>query len=308
MCSKTSYVFLVLFFLLSTSVFSETYTFGAGSKSGTYYPLGMVLSKVWIDNIDHFDMRVEETAASVENTIKVSNDTYLAGIAMSNVVEQAHQGVTPFPKKMDVSVLFALYPNVVQFIVPAFSSIMSIQDLKGKRVSLGEPGSGTRVSAIDILNAVGINENDVIATSLSFSETAEAITSGQIDAGVIVGNVGVKAIKDLAYNHHIRILSFTQDELTKVSDDNACYQPIKIPANSYKNVPAFIVPAVWNILIVNKALDTELAYKMTKVAFENLIQVNQVIRLSKFTTVENINKLHGIELHPGSLQYLKEHQ
>lgn len=292
--------------LFSFNAMAENYTIGTGSQSGTYYPLGGILAKIWSENIEDFDMRAEVTAASVENTIKVSSNKQLAGIAMGNVVLQAHEGIKPFPRKMDVSVLFALYPNVVQFIVPADSDIKSIKDLKGKRISLGAPGSGTRVSATNILASLGITDKDIDAQSLNYTATTNAISAGQIDAGVIVGSVGVGAITELAFTHKIRILSFTADELKKVSEDNTSYQSIEVPAESYKNVSAFNAPAVWNILIVNKNMDTDLAYQMTKVAFENMSKINQVISVTKFTTLENMNKLNGIDLHPGSLKYLKE--
>jgi TRAP transporter TAXI family solute receptor len=292
--------------LFSFNAVAENYTIGTGSQSGTYYPLGGTLAKIWSENIDDFDMRAEVTAASVENTIKVSANKQLAGLAMGNVVLQGYQGVDPFPRKMDVSVLFALYPNVVQFIVPADSDIESIQDLKGKRISLGAPGSGTRVSSTNILAALGINESDIDAQSLNFSATTSAIAAGQIDAGVLVANIGVGAITELAFTHNIRILSFTAEELKTISDSNPSYQPFNAPVDSYDKVNAFNAPAVWNVLVVNKDLDTDLAYKMTKIAFENMKEINQVISVTKFTTLENMDRLKGIELHPGSLKYLNE--
>ncbi|PKH02717.1 TRAP transporter substrate-binding protein [Psychromonas sp. MB-3u-54] len=292
--------------LFSFNAVAENYTIGTGSQSGTYYPLGGMLAKIWSENIDDFDMRAEVTAASVENTIKVSANKQLAGIAMGNVVLQGYQGVAPFPRKMDVSVLFALYPNVVQFIVPADSDIKSIQDLKGKRISLGAPGSGTRVSSTNILAALGINESDIDAQSLNYTATTNAIKAGQIDAGVIVGSIGVGAITELAFTHNIRILSFTAEELETVSTSNPSYQAIKVPVNSYDKVNAFVAPAVWNVLVVNKNIDTELAYKMTKIAFEHMKEINQVISVTKFTTIENMNRLKGVELHSGALKYLKE--
>ena len=292
--------------LFSFNVLAENYTIGTGSQSGTYYPLGGILAKIWSENIDDFDMRAEVTAASVENAIKVAAKKQLAGIAMGNVVLQASEGVKPFPRKMDVAPLFALYPNVVQFIVPADSDIKSIKDLKGKKVSLGAPGSGTRVSSTNILAALGINDSDIEAQSLNYTATTNAIAAGQIDAGAIVGSVGVGAITELAFTNKIRILSFTAEELKAVSENNASYQSIDVPAESYKGVAAFSAPAVWNILVVNKNMDTDLAYQMTKVAFEHMDEINQVISVTKFTTIENMNKLEGVDLHPGSMKFFKE--
>lgn len=291
----------------SLPVLAQNYTIGTGSQSGTYYPLGGILAKVWSENIDNFDMRAEVTAASVENVIKVSSEQQLAGIAMGNVVLQAADGEKPFPRQMDISVLFALYPNVVQFMVPADSDITSVSQLKGKKVSLGAPGSGTRVSSVNILNTLGITESDIKAQSLNYTATTNALANGQIDAGAIVGSLGVGAITELALTRNIRILSFTEDEMAKIIEANPSYQALDVPAESYKNVPAFTAPAVWNVLVVNKNLSKDMAYQMTKVAFENMDKIRQSIGVTKFTTVENMNKLSGIALHPGAQQYFDEH-
>lgn len=285
---------------------AENYTIGTGSQSGTYYPLGGILAKVWSDNIDDFNMRAEVTAASVENVIKVSSNKQLAGIAMGNVVLQAYEGTKPFPRKMDVSVLFALYPNVVQFLVPADSDITSIEQLKGKRVSLGAPGSGTRVSAINILKTLGIDESDVNGQALNYTATTNALANGQIDAGVIVGSLGVGAITELALTRNIRVLSFTDAELAKIVETNPSYQSLDVPADTYKNVPEFKAPAVWNVLVANNKMDEELAYEMTKAAFDNIEKIRQVIGVTKFTTIENMGQLKGIPLHPGAQKYLNE--
>ncbi|MGF1733920.1 TAXI family TRAP transporter solute-binding subunit [Photobacterium satsumensis] len=291
---------------VSLPVAAANYTIGTGSQSGTYYPLGGLLAKVWSENIDGFNMRAEVTAASVENVIKVSTQQQLAGIAMGNVVQQAYQGTEPFPRKMDVSVLFALYPNVVQFMVPANSDIKSVADLRGKRVALGAPGSGTRVSALNILKTLGIEEGDVRGQALNYTATTEALANGQIDAGVIVGSLGVGAITELALTRDIRILSFSDEEIAKINQDNASYSGLDVDADSYRNVPAFQAPAVWNVLVVKGDLDKDLAYEMTKVAFDNIDQIRQSIGVTKFTTVENMNKLAGIPLHPGSQQFMDE--
>ncbi len=291
---------------VSLPAMAENYTIGTGSQSGTYYPLGGILAKIWSENLPDFNMRAEVTAASVENTIKVSTNKQLAGIAQGNVVLQASNGTKPFPAKMDVSVLFSLYPNVVQFIVPAKSDIKSIADLKGKRISLGAPGSGTRVSSVNILNTLGITEDDIKAQSLNYTATTSALANNQIDAGVIVGSLGVGAITELALTRDIRILSFSDEELAKIAQDYPSYIEIDVPADSYNKVPAFKAPAVWNVLVVNKNMSEDMAYNMTKVAFENMDKIRQVISVTKFTTIENMTKLQGISLHPGAEKYRKE--
>ncbi|OEF27802.1 TAXI family TRAP transporter solute-binding subunit [Vibrio rumoiensis] len=297
---------IALSLAVSLPVVAASYTIGTGSQSGTYYPLGGILAKIWSENIDDFDMRAEVTAASVENTIKVATNKQLVGIAQGNVVLQANEGTKPFPRKMDVAVLFALYPNAVQFMVPADSDIHSISDLKGKRISVGAPGSGTRVSSMNILNTLGVSESDIKPQSLNYTATTNALANGQIDAGVIVGSLGVGAITELALTRKIRILSFSADEMAKVMQANPSYQALEAPAETYKNVPTFTTPAVWNVLVVNKNMSEDMAYEMTKVAFDNMAKIRQVVGVTKYTTLENMNKLSGMALHPGSQKYLDE--
>ncbi|MDN3615971.1 TAXI family TRAP transporter solute-binding subunit [Vibrio gallaecicus] len=291
---------------VSFSAFADNFTIGTGSQSGTYYPLGGTLAKIWGETIPDFNMRAEVTAGSVENSIKVATNKQLAGIAMGSVVQKAHDGKKPFPMKMDVAVVSALYPNVVHFMVPAASDIKSISDLKGKKVSLGAPGSGTRTSAIGILGALGMSEDDLKAQSLNYTATTSALANGQIDAGVIVGSLGVGAVTELTLTRDIRVLSFSADELAKISEAMPSFQALEVPANSYNNVPAFNTPAVWNVLVVNKNADTELVYNMTKSMFENIDQVRQSIKVTSYTTVDNMQMLGGVPLHAGAQKYLDE--
>jgi TRAP transporter TAXI family solute receptor len=305
---KKALIVLSLGLTLPATAMAENYTIGTGSQSGTYYPFGGTLAKIWSENIPDFNMRAEVTAASVENIIKVSTDKQLVGIAMGNVVQKANKGEKPFPRQMPANVLFALYPNVVQFIVPADSDIQSVSQLKGKKVSLGAPGSGTRVSAQTILNALNIAEDDITAQSLNYTATTSAIANGQIDAGVIVGSLGVGAITELALTRNIRILSFSDEEFAQIAASTPAYQKLEAPAESYKNVPAFNAPAVWNVLVANQNMSDEMAYNLTKIAFDNIDKVRQAVGVARFTTVENMDKLAGVPLHPGAQKYFDEHK
>ncbi|MCL1124336.1 TAXI family TRAP transporter solute-binding subunit [Shewanella surugensis] len=308
MIALSKHIAFALLLALSIPATAETYTIGTGNQSGTYYPLGGMLAKLWSENIPDFDMRAEVTSASVENIVKVASGRELAGISMGNVMEQAIEGTKPFPRKMDVAVLFALYPNLVQFIVPANSDINSIEDLKGKRVSLGAPGSGTRISAINILSILGIDKNDMDSQALNYSATTRALANGQIDAGVIVGSLGVGAITELSLTRNVRILSFSAAELAKISTANPAYYTYSAPAGIYNDVGAFMVPAVWNVLLVNKNLDNKLAYEMTKVTFEHIDELRKAISVTQSTTVDNMDELAGVSLHPGAQKYFDEHK
>ena len=287
---------------------AANYTIGTGSQSGTYYPLGGMLAQTWSQNIDDFNMRAEVTAASVENIIKVASGQQLVGMAMGDSVLAAVKGEAPFKQPMDISVLFALYPNVVQFVVPADSDIHSVSDFKGKKVSLGAPGSGTRVGATSILKTLGINEGDFKAQSLNFTATTEALANGQIDAGAIIGSAGIGAVTELALTRDIRILSFSEDELSKINAALPAYSGMEIPADTYNKVPAFTAPIVWNVLVVKKDLDPALASQMLETAFDDMGKIQKVISDAKNTTVENMDRLQGVPLHESAQAYLNKNK
>ena len=291
--------------LLSVSVSANNYSVGTGGQSGIYYPFGGALAKVWSDNIEGINVKAEVTSASVENTIKVVRGDMIAGLAMGNVVLDAYKGEGRFPEKMPVNVLFALYPNLVHALTTAKTDIQSLSDLKGKRVSLGAPGSGTAVTSAALLESLGVEVN---AVYLNFSETTNALANGQIDAGFIVGGQGVGAVTQLALTHDIRILDVSEQEQATFKSKYPAYSSYSIPEGVYNKVDAVNTLSVWNVLVVKADLPEDMAYELTRTAFENIDQVRKVVKAADVTTLANAGSLNGVPLHPGALKYLKTAQ
>lgn len=291
--------------LLSVSVSASNYSIGTGGQSGIYYPFGGALAKVWSDNIDGMNIKAEVTAASVENTIKVVRGDMLAGLAMGNVVLDAYKGEGKFPAKMPVNVLFALYPNLVHAVTLDNGRIQSLSDLKGKRISLGAPGSGTAVTAAALLESLGLNvEKDIRAVYLNFSETTNALANGQIDAGFIVGGQGVGAVTQLALTHNIRILNISEQEQTAFRKQYPAYSSYTIPEGIYNKVDSVNTLSVWNVIVVQADMPEDVAYELTRTAFENINQIRRVVKAANATTLANADSLNGVPLHPGALKYL----
>ncbi|MGI9273909.1 MAG: TAXI family TRAP transporter solute-binding subunit [Endozoicomonas sp.] len=297
----------VLFALtLPALSFASNYSIGTGGQSGLYYPLGGALAKIWSDQINDINVKAEVTAASVENTIKVVRGDMLAGIAMGNVVMDAHKGEGKFPAKMPVNVLFALYPNLVHALTMENSSIKSLSDLKGKRVSLGAPGSGTAVTSAALLESLGIDpKKDIRAVYLNYSETTNALANGQIDAGFIVGGQGVGAVTQVALTHKIRILPVSSKERATFIAKYPAYSSYSLPENVYNNVGQVDTLSIWNVLVVRADMSEDMAYELTRSAYENIEEVRKVVRVAEATTPENAGRLSGVPLHPGAEKYLK---
>ncbi|WP_367869542.1 TAXI family TRAP transporter solute-binding subunit [Vibrio sp. B1Z05] len=296
---------LVMACLLSLSVNAANYSIGTGGQSGIYYPFGGALAKVWSENVPEVNAKAEVTAASVENTIKVVRGDMIAGIAMGNVVLDAYNGQGKFPAKMPVNTLFALYPNLVHTLTLEKSGINSLADLKGKRISLGAPGSGTAVTSAALLESIGIDvKKDIKAVYLNYSETTNALANGQIDAGFIVGGQGVGAVTQVALTHKIKILSISADESKAFIEANPAYSAYSIPADVYNNVGEVSTLSVWNVLVVNANMSDDMAYNLTKSAYEHIGDIRKVVKMAEMTTPENAARLQGVPLHPGAKKYL----
>lgn len=296
---------LVLACLLPLTVNAANYSIGTGGQSGIYYPFGGALAKVWSEHVPNVNAKAEVTAASVENTIKVVRGDMIAGIAMGNVVLDAYNGKGKFPKKMPVNTLFALYPNLVHTLTLEKSGINSLMDLKGKRISLGAPGSGTAVTSAALLESLGFDvKKDITAVYLNYSETTNALANGQIDAGFIVGGQGVGAVTQIALTHKIKVLSISDKESKAFVTANPAYSSYDIPANVYSNVGQVSTLSVWNVLVVNAKMDVDMAYNLTKAAYENMGEIRKVVKMAEMTTPENATRLQGVPLHPGAKKYL----
>lgn len=296
---------LALLFILPSAVNAENYSIGTGGQSGIYYPFGGALAKVWSEHVPDVNAKAEVTAASVENTIKVVRGDMIAGIAMGNVVLDAYNGEGKFPKKMPVNTLFALYPNLVHTLTLEKSGITSLSQLKGKRVSLGAPASGTAVTSAALLESLGIDvKKDIDAVYLNYSETTNALANGQIDAGFIVGGQGVGAVTQIALTHKIKVLSITPEESAMFMKKYPAYSTYDMPAGVYNNVGEVSTLSVWNVLVVNAKMSDDMAYNLTKAAYENIGDVRKVVKMAEMTTPENADRLQGVPLHPGAQKYL----
>lgn len=296
---------LALLLVLPSAVNAENYSIGTGGQSGIYYPFGGALAKVWSEHVPDVNAKAEVTAASVENTIKVVRGDMIAGIAMGNVVLDAYNGEGKFPAKMPVKTLFALYPNLVHTLTLEKSGITSLAQLKGKRVSLGAPASGTAVTSTALLESLGIDvKKDIDAVYLNYSETTNALANGQIDAGFIVGGQGVGAVTQIALTHKIKVLSITPEESAVFMKEYPAYSAYDIPADVYNNVGAVSTLSVWNVLVVNAKMSDDMAFNLTKAAFENISDVRKVVKMAEMTTPENADRLQGVPLHAGAQKYL----
>ncbi len=287
----------------------EQLSIATGGTGGVYYPMGGGLAEIINNHVEGYSATAEVTGASVENMgLIATGDTDFA-IALADTVYQAYTGTGKFEgQQIDATRgVASLYANMIQIVVPADSPIQSLADLKGKRVSVGAPGSGTEVNAETLLKANGISFDDFDAQRLNFNETADAIANGDIDAGFWSVGAPTSSILNLATTKDVRILPLTAAELANGRQADATFADISLKAGTYNGqadaVPTLGVP---NVLVVSADTPDDLVYAVTKAMFENIAELQAVHPAANETTVEFTMSATPVPLHPGAIRYYEE--
>ncbi|WP_150912136.1 TAXI family TRAP transporter solute-binding subunit [Marinobacter halotolerans] len=279
-----------------------------GGTGGTYYPLGGGLAELISSEIEGYKAVAEVTGASVENMGLIHRQDSDLAIALADTVHQAYHGGERFNgNKLDVLALASLYPNAVQIVTLADSGVTSLADLKGKRVSVGAPGSGTEVNAKALLESNGMSFEDFDVRSLNFNESADALRDGDIDAGFWSVGPPTSSIVSLANTRDIALVSLSKQEVANAREAVPVFAPYTLRAGIYEGLEAPTSSiGIPNVLTVNSAMSEDLAYKITKLLFEKVEALRAIHPAANDTTVEFSLESTPIPLHPGAVRYYEE--
>jgi TRAP transporter TAXI family solute receptor len=204
--------------------------------------------------------------------------------------------------------LAQLYTNYTQVVAPAGSGINSIEDLRGRSVSVGSPGSGTEIIALRVLEAAGIDpDSDIDRQQLGVDESVDAVRDGAIDAFFWSGGLPTGAVTDLATTNQIVLLP-TVDYLDALrSQYGEVYEETVIPAGTYEGVDEdAAVIGVPNYLVVNESMDEELAYQITRLLFDQQDALAEAHPEARNLDRDTALQVPPLELHPGAERYYSE--
>jgi len=279
-----------------------------GGTSGVYYPLGVALSKIYSENMKGTKVQVQSTKASVENLNLLQQGRGELAFALGDSVKLAWEGDAEagFKKKLDkLRGIAAIYPNYIQIVASKDSGIKTLADLKGKRVSVGAPKSGTELNARKIFAAAGISYKDFAKTEyLPFGESVEVIQNRQLDATLQSAGLGVASIKDLSTSVAITVVAVPAEVTAKLG---APYIAATIPAGTYDGQDVDVpTVAVVNFLVTRKGVSDETAYEMTKLLFDNLGTLEASHKAAAQIKLANAIKGMPLPLHPGAEKFYKE--
>jgi uncharacterized protein len=280
-----------------------------GGQSGVYYPLGVALGQIYGKAMPDAKTSVQATKASVENLNLLQAGRGELAFTLGDSLSDAWKGdedagfKTPLNKLRTVA---GIYSNYIQIVASADSGIKTLADLKGKRISVGAPRSGTELNARAILKAAGLTYKDFAKVEyLPFGESVELIKNRQLDVTLQSAGLGVASIRDLATTMKITVVSIPADVVAKIGDP--AYQPATIPANTYTGQEAAVPSvAIKNFLVTHEAMPADLVYAMTKAVFTNLDQLSAAHSAAKAINPAEAVKSPPVPLHPGAERYFRE--
>lgn len=280
-----------------------------GGTSGVYYPLGVALSQIYGKAIPGSKTAVQATKASAENLNLLQTGRGEVGISLGDAVSDAWNGneeagfKTPLKKLRTIA---ALWPNYIHFVATADSGIKSLADIKGKRISVGAPKSGTELNVRAILKAANISHKDFAKVEyLSYAESVELMKNKQLDVTLLSSGLGVAALRDLAVSQKVVFLTIPEDIVAKINDP--AFVVGVIPAKTYEGQDKDVTTiSVQNYLITHEGVSTDTVYAMTKSMFENLDQMAAAHSAGKSIKKENGPKNPPTPLHPGAEKYYRE--
>ena len=282
-----------------------------GGTGGVYYPLGGGLANLLTRAIPGVDATAEVTSASVDNIKLVGAGKADLAFTLGDTAADGINGVGKFREKVPIRALAVVYANKSQWVSVEGTGITRIQDLKGRRIATGAPGSGTEIIAMRILEAYGLNpDKDVTREKLSVSESVNAIKDRKIDAFFWSGGVPTAAVTDLAATPGIKIkLLDHADAIPRlVQKWGPLYARGTIAAKSYPGQDADCQEAdVWNLLVVSDKMDEQLAYQITRAIFENKAELAGVHAEAKNLALESQYAVASpVPFHPGAVRYFAE--
>ena len=279
-----------------------------GGTGGVYYPYGGAMGTLLSDKLG-VTATAQETNASVDNVLLVQDGGADIAFALGDTVADAVAGKAQFEgRQVTLCTLGKLYNNFTQTVTTNGTGIRSIADLRGKRVSVGSPGSGTEVIALRILEAAGINpDSDIQRSQLGVGETAAALRDGTIDAGFWSGGLPTGALVDLATTGQMVLLPTGEYTQALASKFGPYYQTEDIPANTYEGQaeasPQVVVP---NVLIVRSDMPQQLQQDITRAIFENKAQLAAVHPAANDLDPATAGDVGFVEVCPGAKAYFDQ--
>ncbi|MDM8537938.1 TAXI family TRAP transporter solute-binding subunit [Desulfobacterales bacterium HSG17] len=291
-------------------------TIGTGGITGVYYPTGGAIAKIVNKKRKEYGIRatVESTGGSVFNVNAIMAGDLEFGVVQSDRQYQAIKGMAEWkdsgPQK-DLRAVFSIHPESVSLVATVDSGIKNIKDLKGKRVNIGNPGSGQRQNSIDALTAVGLDiKKDLKAEGVKASEAPGLLQDGRLDAFFYTVGHPSGAFKEAtAGATKVAFVAVDGPGIDKLVSDKPYYAKSFIPVKLYpgaankEDVNSFGVKATF---VTSAKVPDDVVYAITKEVFDNFEDFKKLHPAYQVLTKEGMLEGMSAPIHPGAMKYYKE--
>ena len=280
-----------------------------GGTAGTYYAYGGVIASTLTEKLPRVEITANTSGASAANARSLKNKEAELAIIQNDVLDYAYNGTELLQEDGAMPTLrtiATLYPEVIQVVATKSSGIQTIADMAGKRVCVGDAGSGTEANARQVLAAYGLALTDLgKVENLSFADSATAMQNGTIDASFTTAGVPNPAITELKASTDIVLIPINGAEASKLIADYPFYSVYAITESDYE-MPGVDTVAILATLACTQDLNENTAYDITKALFDN--QPALAAAHAKGELLSPANAVMGVSIpfHPGAEKYYKE--
>jgi hypothetical protein len=286
----------------------ERLSLATGGTAGTYYPIGSAIASIVMKHVPGVELTAESTGASVANLRMLQNKRVEFMMGASNTSWGAYEGHAPFedaPVK-NIRGMVSLYPEVFQFIVMKGSGLKTISDLKGKKVAVGAPGSGTERTANMVLEAHGITYDDLDEQFLNFGEAVTALKDRLVDCAIVGAGIPTSAVVDASTSLDVELLQVDKAVMEKFLADIPYLALFVVPGGTYRGVAEDVLTVASPAILSAEAdVSEDLVFNVMKAIFENLDELAAAHAQGRMVKLETALSAMSIPLHPGAEKFYK---
>lgn len=282
----------------------EYLSFLTGGTSGTYYPLGGAIAKIILDETG-IQADAVSSNASADNIIALKDGEAEMAFTQTDVAAYAAEGINAFDEPIDTVLgMGSLYPETIQIVTTQESGIKTVEDLKGEKVSVGAPGSGTYINAEQILEVYDMTMDDIDAQNLDFGESVGGIQDGNIGAAFITAGTPTGAVEELKASADVHIVPVEAEKAEALIEKYPYYALDEVPEGTYGVEEDVETVAVLAMVVVTEDLSEDAVYDMTKALYEKSDDIAhaKAEEISLDRALDGI----GIDMHPGAQKYFDE--
>jgi hypothetical protein len=282
---------------------------GTGDTTGTYYAIGGVMATVLNPILEESELTVTSTGASKANIQEIEDGGADLALVQNDVMYYAYTGTDLFESEGaydSFRSIAGLYDETVQ-IITCDPSIQTVADLKGKSVSVGNAGSGTEFNAKQILDVYGLSFDDITVVNASFTDSAESLKDGKIDAAFVVAGAPTTAVVDLATMKDVSLVQLDAEHIANLQENYDFYTETVIPAGTYNGLDEDAsTVSVRATLVCYTGLSDDAIYELTKALFENKEDLTAGHAKFEYLNLDDAVKGISVPFHPGAAKYYEE--